>query len=72
MPCKISDGKKILKCKVKLKGDFEDHWDTKTRFSMRIKVQDGYIFGLKDFAIQKPRARSFPYDQIFAEINVII
>jgi hypothetical protein len=69
VPCKISDGKKILKCKVKLKGDFEDHWDTKTRFSMRIKVQDGYIFGLKNFAIQKPRARTFPYDQTFAEIN---
>ena len=69
VPCKISDGKKILKCKVKLKGDLEDHWDTKTRFSMRIRVQDGYIYGLRDFAIQKPRARSFPYDQTFAEIN---
>ena len=69
VPCKISDGKIILKCKVKLKGDLEDHWNTKTRFSMRIRVQDGYIYGLKDFAIQKPRARTFPYDQTFAEIN---
>jgi hypothetical protein len=69
VPCKISDGKKILKCKVKLKGDFEDHWNTKTRFSMKIRVKDGYIYGLKNFAIQKPRARTFPYDQTFAEIN---
>ena len=36
---------------------------------MRIRVQNGYIYGLKDFAIQKPRARTFPYDQTFAEIN---
>jgi hypothetical protein len=69
VPCKISDGKKIFRCKVNLKGDLEDHWDAKTRFSMRIRVQDGYIYGLKDFAIQKPRARTFPYDQTFAEIN---
>ena len=69
VPCKISDGKKILKCKVKLKGDLEDHWNTRSRFSMRIRVQDGYIYGLKDFSIQKPRARTFPYDQTFAKIN---
>ena len=69
VPCKISDGKIILRCKLKLKGDLEDHWNTRTRFSMRIRVQDGYIYGLKDFSIQKPRARSFPYDQAFAEIN---
>lgn len=69
VPCKISDGKKILQCKARLKGDLEDHWNTRSRFSMRIRVQDGYIYGLKDFSIQKPRARTFPYDQTFAEIN---
>ena len=36
VPCKISDGKIILRCKLKLKGDLEDHWNTRTRFSMRI------------------------------------
>lgn len=69
VPCKISDGKKIFKCKARLKGDLEDHWNTRSRFSLRIRVQDGYIYGLKNFSIQKPRARTFPYDQTFAEIN---
>ena len=67
--CKISDGVKIYKCKVKLKGDMIDHWFSKTRFSLRVKIQDGYIRGLKDFSVQKARARQFPYDQIFHKIN---
>ena len=65
VPCKISDGLKILKCKVKLKGDLEDHWQYKSRLSLKIKVRGGYIYGLKNFSIQKPRARQFPYDQTF-------
>ena len=69
VPCKISDGIKILKCKVRLKGDLNDHWDTRIRFSMRIRVLDGFIHGLKNFSIQKPRARTFPYDQTFAKIH---
>ena len=69
VPCKISDGIKFLKCKVKLKGDLEDHWDTKVRFSMRIKVKNGYIHGLQNFSIQKPTTRQFPYDQSFAQIH---
>ena len=66
VPCKISDGVKLLKCKVRLKGDLSEHWSEKIRFSMRIKVKDGFIFGLQDFSIQKPKARQFPYDQTFA------
>ena len=69
MPCKISDGLKIYKCKVKLKGIMIDHWFSKTRFSMRVKIKDGYINGLNDFSIHKARSRQFPYDQIFHKIN---
>lgn len=65
VPCKISDGEKILACKVKLKGDLEDHWKQKTRLSLKVKVKGGYIHGLKQFSLQKPRARQFPYDQVF-------
>ena len=69
VPCKISDGVNIYKCKVKLKGMMFDHWFSKTRFSMRVKIKDGYIEGLKDFSIHKARARQFPYDQVFHKIN---
>ena len=67
--CKISDGVVIYKCKVKLKGDMRSHWFSKTRFSMRVKIQDGYINGLKDFSVHKALSRQFPYDQIFHKIN---
>ncbi len=69
VPCKISDGIVTLKCEVRLKGDLEDHWYSKTRFSLRIRVKGGYINGLQHFSVQKPRARQFPYDQTFHKIN---
>ncbi|MDC1424870.1 hypothetical protein N8135_01605 [Oceanospirillaceae bacterium] len=69
VPCKISDGFKIFKCKVRLKGDLADHWNTRSRLSFKIKVKGGYIRGMNSFAIQKPRTRQFPYDHIFHEIN---
>lgn len=69
VPCKISDGQKTFKCKVRLKGDLIGHWESKKRMSLRIKIKDGYIYGLKDFSIQKPSERQFPYDQIFHQSN---
>ena len=69
VPCKISDGFKIFKCKARLKGDLPDHWDTPSRFSLKIKVKGGYIHGMKSFSIQKPKSRQFPYDHVFQEIN---
>ena len=69
VPCKISDGIKIYKCKVRLKGDLADHWHTAKRMSLRIDVKGGFIHGMKEFSIQQPRTRQFPYDAVFHNIN---
>ena len=53
VPCKISDGIVTLKCEVRLKGDLADHWYSKTRFSLRVRVKGGYIHGLQHFSVQK-------------------
>ena len=65
VPCKISYKGKIFDGKVKLKGDLTDHWLTTRRMSLKIKLKNGYIEGMSEFSIQKPRARQFPYDHIF-------
>ena len=72
VPCKISDGIKFYDCRVRLKGDLEDHWYSKYRMSLRISVIDGYVHGLKNFSVHKPRARQFPYDQTFHKLNEMI
>ena len=72
VPCKISDGNSFYDCRVRLKGDLEDHWYSKYRMSLRISVIDGYIHGLKNFSVHKPRARQFPYDQTFHKLNEMI
>lgn len=69
VPCKVSDGIRIYKCKVRLKGDLADHWSSAKRMSLRIDVKGGFIHGMKEFSIQKPRARQFPYDAVFHDIN---
>ena len=69
VPCKISDGIKIYKCKVRLKGDLADHWHTAKRMSLRIDVKGGFVHGMKEFSIQQPRTRQFPYDAVFHNIN---
>jgi hypothetical protein len=69
VPCKISDGINIYKCKVRLKGDFQDHWNSVKRMSLRIDVKGGYIHGMKEFSIQKPGARHFPYNAVFHNLN---
>ena len=69
VPCKISDGLNIYKCKVRLKGDLADHWYSIKRMSLRIDVKGGYIHGMKEFAIQKPVTRQFPYDFSFHSFN---
>ena len=69
VPCKIGNEIEEFDCKIRLKGNLPDHWSEKTRFSLRVKIKDGYINGFRDFAIQKPRSRQFPYDQVFHYIN---
>ena len=67
--CKVSDGIKIYKCKVRLKGDLADHWLSVKRMSLRIDVKGGFIHGMKEFSIQQPKTRQFPYDAVFHDIN---
>lgn len=67
--CKVSDGVNVYKCSVKLKGNRSDHWTSIKRMSLRIKVKGGLIHGMKEFAIQKPGSRQFPYDTAFHNLN---
>ena len=69
VPCKISDGSEIFKCTVRLKGDNSDHWLARKRLSLRVKIKGGFIYGLNEFSIQKPRTRQFPYDFLFQKNN---
>ena len=65
VPCKILYKGKLFDGKARLKGDLADHWLATRRMSLKIKLKNGYIEGMSEFSIQKPRARQFPYDHIF-------
>ena len=48
---------------IRLKGDAEDHWTSQYRMSLRISLKgDRTLLGFKEFSLQKPNSRQFPYD----------
>lgn len=68
VPCQVSINQEPYECKVRLKGDLSDHWNVQDRMSLRIKILDGYVSGMNEFSLVKPRARQYPYDQAFQEL----
>ena len=65
----LFDGSQI-KGKVRLKGDFNDHWRSTKKMSLVAKLSDdtNTVKGFKTFALHKPEARQHPYEQIFQEL----
>jgi len=58
------------KAKISLKGLLETHWMVKRRMSLKIKVlQDDTVLGFKEFSLQKPRERQWPYNFVFENIS---
>lgn len=59
---------RVYNSKLRLKGDYADHWNSSSRMSFRVDLKEGAIFGFKRFSIQKNESRAFPYDQVFGEL----
>jgi len=66
----VTFNNKKMKSKVRLKGHLSDHWRSKYRMSLRVKLSDdNSLFGFKEFSLHKPSARQHPYDQTFQDIQ---
>ncbi len=60
---------KVYKINSSIKGKLIDHFRSPSRFSLKINMKDNqYLFGMREFSIQKPESRASPYEQIFLEI----
>tara|TARA_B110000977_G_scaffold169052_1_gene218675 strand:+ start:858 stop:3464 length:2607 start_codon:yes stop_codon:yes gene_type:complete len=59
---------KVYNSRLRLKGDYADHWNSSSRMSFRVDLKEGAIFGFKKFSIQKNESRAFPYDQVFGQL----
>ena len=65
----ISYGKNKLKAKIRLKGQFRDHWREDGLWSYKVKISsDKTLFGMDRFAVQHPRTRSFINEWIYHRI----
>lgn len=56
-----------LKAKIRLKGDWRDHVNN-NKWSLRIKLKSGYLFGSKEFSLQSPKTRDYQSSIIFNEM----
>ena len=69
VPFKGRMGKKIYSGKIRLKGDFNDHWGEDNLWSYKIKLNGDQTFlGMKKFAIQHPRTRGYLNDWYFQKM----
>jgi hypothetical protein len=62
----LTYNKQKFNAKIRLKGHLRDHWFSKYRMSLKIELKkDKKILGLREFSIQKPSSRQYPYDLTF-------
>ena len=60
---------KNYQARIRLKGDWSNHWLSQYRMSFRVELkEDGTVMGFKRFSLQKPLTRSFPYDYSFQSL----
>ncbi len=66
VPATIVDGKRLVKIKMRLKGDGFDHWGGPEKGSYRIKVRDGEaVWGMRVFSLQHPRTRGWDREWLY-------
>lgn len=67
VPATIRHRDQQYKAKVRFKGEWTDHLGY-NKWSFRVKLTDGKtLFGMKVFAIQHPRTRSYLYEWVYHE-----
>jgi hypothetical protein len=67
VPAKIRYNGETIKIKIRLKGDYVDHFKG-DKWSFRVKTKgDTTLFGMKIFSLQHPRARGYIQEWIFLQ-----
>tara|TARA_Y100001933_G_scaffold264371_1_gene329665 strand:+ start:311 stop:3025 length:2715 start_codon:yes stop_codon:yes gene_type:complete len=57
VPAQIRVGGKTVNCKLRLKGDLSDHWESE-KWSFRVRLKgDANIYGMTSFSLQHPITR---------------
>jgi len=68
VPAQLVYSKDTFNIKMRLKGDYSDHWSTE-KWSYRIKMSgDDRLMGMKSFAIQSPETRGFLNEWYFHKL----
>ena len=65
VPATVSYSGNNFEAAVSLKGDLADHWKNEDKFSLKVKLKDGFIEGYERFSIQAPYTRQYPDNDIF-------
>jgi len=69
VPSTIYYKNKKIPAKIRLKGDWSDHWGDKKKWSFRVEIKgDQTLFGMKSFSLQQPKTRGYLAEWIFHKI----
>lgn len=65
-PAQVSFDGHQYRARIRLKGDFQDHWSGNDRWSLRVVLRKGgTIYGMSRFSLQRPATRAMPNDHLF-------
>ena len=65
---KIDYGGKEFKAEIRLKGDWTDHLSHENKWSYKVKLDNGTIFGTNKFSVQTVVARNYMGEWMFHEL----
>ena len=66
----LLEGGKKYRADLRLKGDRKIHFEDKDKSSYKLELdKNQYIYNLKKFSLQKPRARNYIHEWLFHEIS---
>ena len=60
---------KVYNAKIRLKGLMKGHWQDPIKWSFKVKLKEGRIFGLKKFGMMNPVQRGCINEWIFHQFN---
>jgi len=64
VPASIRYKDQTLDVKIRFKGEWTDHLKT-DKWSFRVIVKDGNLFGMREFSLQHPETRRFIYEWLY-------
>ena len=70
VPAEISHNGQVYKIRTRLKGDFQDHFQSPSKWSLRVEIKDKdkSLMGMTRFSLQSPKTRNYLHEWLYHKL----